>query len=62
MVAEKNRVWRLARDQGNDTFQGMDEAEVEHLVGLVENEDLKARGRLSARWSTEVEQAARRCD
>ncbi len=43
MVAEKNRLWRLARKLGQDLPDRPDEAHVEHLVGLVEHEDLGAR-------------------
>ena len=40
MVAEKNRVWRSFGSMRHDALQRMDEAEIEHLVGLVEDEDL----------------------
>jgi hypothetical protein len=40
MVAEKNRVWRFF-GSSDDPLERVDEAEVEHLVGLVENEDLE---------------------
>ena len=49
MVAEKNRVWRFAGTKADDPLQRMDEAEVEHLVGLVEDEDFElATGRARA--------------
>ena len=40
MVAEKNSVWRFAGSSSTIRLQRVDEAHVEHLVGLVEDEDL----------------------
>ena len=40
MVAEKNRVWRFSGSQLHDLPERVDEAEIDHLVGLVEDEDL----------------------
>ena len=40
MVAEKNRVWRCVGSMPAILRIGVDEAQVEHLVGLVEHEDL----------------------
>ena len=61
MVAEKNRVWRLAGIKRDDPLQRVDEAEVEHLVGLVEDEDLElAQGQRAL--VDQVEQAAGRGD
>ena len=42
MVAEKNSVWRLARQLGHDPADVVDEAHVEHAVGFVEHEDFDA--------------------
>ncbi len=42
MVAEKNRVWRLAGSLRDDAPDVVDEAHVEHAVGFVEHEDLDA--------------------
>ena len=51
----------LGRDQRDDPLQRMDEAEVEHLVGLVEDEDLElAQGQ--GALVDQVEQPARRGD
>ena len=51
----------LGRDQRDDPLQRVDEAEVEHLVGLVEDEDLElAQGERAL--VDEVEQAAGRGD
>ena len=41
----------LGRDQRDDPLQRMDEAQVEHLVGLVEDEDFELAQGVSARWS-----------
>jgi hypothetical protein len=51
----------LGRDQSDDPLQRMDEAEVEHLVGLVEDEDFKLAQREGA-LIDKVEQAAGRGD
>ena len=40
MVAEKNSVWRCVRELGDDLADVVDEAHVEHAVGLVEDEHL----------------------
>ena len=40
MVAEKNRLLPLLGKQRHDAAQRLDEAHVQHLVGLVEHEDL----------------------
>ena len=45
----------------HDLLQRVDEAEVEHLVGLVEDEDLDRR-EVDAALLDQVEQAARRGD
>ena len=42
MVAEKNRFCRRAAQLLHDAADRHDEAQVEHLVGLVEHEDLGA--------------------
>jgi hypothetical protein len=61
MVAEKNSVWRLAGSILHDPLQRMDEAEVEHLVGFVEHQDLDAEhDRIML--IDQIEQAARRGD
>ena len=39
MVAEKSSVWRLLRQARDDLAHVVDEAHVEHAVGLVEHED-----------------------
>ena len=39
-VAEKSRFCRLRRQQREDAADVVDEAHVEHAVGLVEHEDL----------------------
>ena len=39
MVAEKNSVWRFLRQQADDAAQIVDEAQIEHLIGFVEDED-----------------------
>ena len=46
----------LGRDDLHDPLQGMDEAEVEHLVGLVEDEDLEA-AKIDRALLDQVEQA-----
>ena len=51
----------LRRDQGDDALQRVNEAEVEHLVGLVEDEDLEL-AQAEGPLVDEVEQAARRRD
>ena len=61
MVAEKNRVWRSFGSSVDDALQRMDEAEVEHLVGLVEDEDLDL-AQAQRALVDEVEQAAGRGD
>ena len=58
MVAEKNRVWRVLGTSCDDPLQRMDEAEVEHLVGLVEDEDFEPR-QVDRALVDQVEQAAR---
>ena len=58
MVAEKNRVWRLGGSIFTICLQRMDEAEIEHLVGLVEHEDLDLAQAQEALLD-EVDQAAR---
>ena len=40
MVAEKNRFCRFLRHAGDDPADRLQEAEVEHLVGLVQHQDL----------------------
>ena len=40
MVAEKNSVWRLAGQLGDDLADVVDEAHVEHAVGFVEHQKL----------------------
>ena len=42
MVAEKNSVCRCGRDGADDLADRHDEAEVEHVVGLVQHQDLDA--------------------
>ena len=61
IVAEKNRLCRSRRQQRDDALQGMDEAEVEHLVGLVEHQDLDV-AQAQSPAVDEVEEAARRRD
>ena len=39
MVAENSAVWRDAGRQGEDLLDVLEEAEVEHLVGLVEHDE-----------------------
>ena len=51
----------LGRDQRDDPLQRMDEAEVEHLVGLVEDEDFEL-AQAERALVDEVEQAAGRGD
>ena len=43
IVAEKNSVWRLPRERGDHPPDVVDEAHVEHAVGLVEHEHLDRR-------------------
>ena len=43
MVAEKNSVCRFAGTSYHDLSERHDEAEVEHLVGLVDDEDSRRR-------------------
>ena len=61
IVAEKNRLWRFLRQHADDALQRMDEAEVEHLVGLVEDEDLDV-AEVERALVDQVEQAAGRGD
>jgi hypothetical protein len=62
IVAEKNSVWRcLDRDEGDDPLERVDEAEIEHLVGLVQNQDFKLAQRQGA-LIDEIEQPPRRCN
>ena len=61
MVAEKNRFWRCLRQLRDDAADRREEAEVEHLVGLVEHEDLDP-PRSTLRCVDVVEQPARRGD
>jgi hypothetical protein len=61
MVAEKNRFWRLAGMQADDLADRMDEAEIEHLIGLVEDED-SILDRLQHAAASMVEQPAGRGD
>src|SRR5206468_185728 len=51
----------LLRDQRNDPLQRVDEAEVEHLVGLVEDEDLEL-AKAQRALIDQIEQAAGRRD
>ena len=41
-MAEKSAVWRSAGRRGQDRLEVLGEAHVEHLVGLVEDDDLDA--------------------
>ena len=43
MVAENSAVWRLGRGRGQDRVEVLREAHVQHLVGLVEHDDLDLR-------------------
>ena len=43
IVAEKSAVWRSAGVADEDRLEVLGEAHVEHLVGLVEDDDLDAR-------------------
>ena len=43
IVAEKRAVWRSAGVAGEDRLEVLGEAHVEHLVGLVEDDDLRPR-------------------
>ena len=61
MVAENSSVWRLRRHCGDDPADVMDEAHVEHAVGLVEHEDLHL-VEPDVALIHEVEQASRRGD
>ena len=58
IVAEKNRLCRSARYQLGNTTQRMNEAEVEHLVGLVEHQRLDMR-EAQRPAIDQIEQAAR---
>ena len=51
----------LDRDEGDDPLERVDEAEIEHLVRFVQNQDFKLAERQSA-LVDEVEQPARRCN
>ena len=42
IVAEKRAVWRSGRRRRQDRLEVLGEAHVEHLVGLVEDDDLDA--------------------
>ena len=61
MVAEKNSVCRFAGHELHDPPERHDEAEVEHLVGLVDDEDLD-RAERQQPLLDQVEQPARRGD
>ena len=39
-MAEKNRFWRFARQHADELANGVDEAEIKHLIGFVEHENL----------------------
>ena len=60
-MAEKNKRLALGRDHPRQLADVMDEAHVEHLVGLVEDEDLDVRQHDSA-LVDEIEQPAGRGD
>ena len=51
IVAEKNSVWRSRRQQLHDPPHVVDEAHVEHAVGLVEDEDLDVAQATACAWS-----------
>ena len=62
MVAEKNRFWRLCGKVRDDAADRRQEAQVEHLVGLVEHEDLACPRATMLRSRKVVEQPAGRGD
>ena len=61
MVAEKNRFCRFLRQIAHDAADRLDEAEVEHLVDFVEDEELDGAEVGDARVQV-VDQAAGRGD
>ena len=61
MVAENISVCRVLRHRGHDPPQRHDEAHVEHLVGLVENQDLDV-AQIDVALLHQVEQPAGRGD
>ena len=61
IVAEKNSVWRRAGKRRDDPAHVVDEAHVEHAVGLVEDEDLEP-AEADVALAHQVEQAAGRGD
>ena len=61
MVAEKNRFWRFDWKVRDDAADRRQEAEVQHLVGLVEHQNLGAREHDVALGDV-VEEPARRGD
>ncbi len=61
MVAENSSVWRCLRQLRDDPADRDDEAEVEHVVGLVEHENL-GRREVQLAAAHVIEQAAGRGD
>ena len=61
IVAENNSVCRCARELRDDPAHVGDEAEVEHVVGLVEHEHLDA-SKLREPLAHQVDEAARAGD
>jgi hypothetical protein len=57
-VAENSMVWRAIRGRGDDLFDVVDEAHVEHAVGFVQHQDFQLREVDLARLHV-VDQAAR---
>ena len=60
-MAEKNRFWRWLGQHGGELADGVDEAQVEHLVDFVEDEDLDL-GQGHGLAFDEVDEAAGRGD
>ena len=60
-VAEKSTVWRVAGVARRDRFDVVDEAHVEHAVGLVEDQHFELRQVDAAAFDV-VHQPARRRD
>ena len=50
MVAEKNRFWRFFGSFANDLADRNEEAEVEHVIGLVQHDDVGRREFQRCRW------------
>ncbi len=61
IVAEKRAVWRVGRDRGQHRIEVLGEAHVEHLVGLVEHDELD-RIEVQAAPGQVVDGASRRRD